>query len=98
MPPIALNRRRFLGYSAAGAGLALTQGAPHGATPSGSLRVGVVGVGNRGTTLLRTLLEVPGVVVPVVCDPEPRHRAIHPEQATDWPRWRSFWWKTAARS
>ncbi|OJW13632.1 MAG: oxidoreductase [Planctomycetales bacterium 71-10] len=75
MPPIALNRRRFLGYSAAGAGLALTQGAPHGATPTGSLRVGVVGVGNRGTTLLRTLLEVPGVVVPVVCDPEPRHRA-----------------------
>lgn len=75
MPPIALNRRRFLGYSAAGAGLALTQGAPHAAAPSAALRVGVIGVGNRGTTLLRTLLEIPGVAIPIVCDPEPRHRA-----------------------
>lgn len=75
MPPIALNRRRFLGCSAAGAGLALTQGGAHAATPSGPLRVGVVGVGNRGTTLLRALLEIPGVSVPAVADPEPRHRA-----------------------
>ncbi|WP_337174861.1 Gfo/Idh/MocA family oxidoreductase [Paludisphaera sp.] len=75
MPPIALNRRRFLGCSAAGAGFALTQGASHAATPAGGPRVGVIGVGNRGTTLLRTLLDIPGVVIPAVSDPEPRHRA-----------------------
>ncbi|MDG3003396.1 Gfo/Idh/MocA family protein [Paludisphaera mucosa] len=77
MPPIALNRRRFLGCSAAS--LALTQGPAAQAAAAGSavgpIRVGLIGVGGRGTTLLRTLLELPGVVVPVVCDPESRHRA-----------------------
>lgn len=77
MPPITLNRRRFLGCSAAS--LALAPGASAQAAPAGEpsvpLRVGVIGVGNRGTTLLRTLLEIPGVSVPAVCDPEPRHRA-----------------------
>jgi myo-inositol 2-dehydrogenase/D-chiro-inositol 1-dehydrogenase len=75
MPPIALNRRRFLGCSAA-AGLALSQGrvgvAGESVVP---VRLGVVGVGTRGTTLLRTLLELPGVRVVAVCDPEPKHRA-----------------------
>ncbi len=78
MPPITLNRRRFLGCSAAS--LALTPGpagqaAPAAGESAAPVRVGLVGVGNRGTTLLRTLLELPGVSVPVVCDPEPRHRA-----------------------
>jgi predicted dehydrogenase len=75
MPPIALNRRRFLGCSAAGAGFALTQAAPLAASHSGAPRVGVIGIGNRGTTLLRALLEIPGVSVPAVSDPDPRHRA-----------------------
>ena len=55
MPPITLNRRRFLGCSAA-ASLALSQGnlaeaaALDGeATP---VRLGVIGVGNRGTALV----------------------------------------------
>jgi len=77
MPPITLNRRRFLGCSAAS--LALSPGASaQAAAPAGPvepLRVGMIGVGNRGTTLLRTLLDLPGVSVPIVCDPEPRHRA-----------------------
>ncbi|WP_165065017.1 Gfo/Idh/MocA family protein [Paludisphaera rhizosphaerae] len=77
MPPITLNRRRFLGCSAAS--LALAPGASAQGSPAGDaaspLRVGLIGVGNRGTTLLRTLLEIPGVTIPAVSDPEPRHRA-----------------------
>ncbi len=76
MPPIPLNRRRFLGASAA-AGIALSQGRVGEAAAAGdnaTVRVGVVGVGSRGTTLLRTLLELPGVIVPAVCDPEAKHR------------------------
>ncbi len=33
----------------------------------------MIGLGNRGTALLRTLLEVPGAKVAAVCDPEPKH-------------------------
>ena len=74
MPPVRLNRRRFLGCSAA-AGLALSQGpAAEGAAVARPVRLGLVGLGNRGTTLLRTLLELPGAEVVAVADAEPRHR------------------------
>jgi predicted dehydrogenase len=76
MPPIALNRRRFLGCSAA-AGIALSQGRVAEAGAAGDatpVRVGLVGVGTRGTTLLRTLLDLPGVTVVAVCDTESKHR------------------------
>jgi predicted dehydrogenase len=33
-----------------------------------TVRVGLVGVGNRGTALLGTLLSLPGVEVPAICD------------------------------
>ena len=59
MTPLRLNRRRFLGASAA-AGLALTQGVPVEAGSTRTVRLAVVGLGNRGTTLLRTALELPG--------------------------------------
>ena len=72
MPPITLNRRRFLGCSAA-ASLALSQGIVAGGE-AGPVRVGLIGLGNRGTTLLRTFLELPGVKVVAVCDAEPKHR------------------------
>jgi len=72
MPPITLNRRRFLGCSAA-AGLALSQGRVAEAAGA-EVRVGVVGIGTRGTTLLRTFLDLPGVTVAAVCDPEAKHR------------------------
>ena len=77
MPPITLNRRRFLGCSAASLALAPGSSAQVAPVdePTGPLRVGVIGVGGRGPTLLRTLLEIPGVTVPAVADPEPRHRA-----------------------
>jgi predicted dehydrogenase len=77
MPPIALNRRRFLGCSAA-ASLALSQGRVAEAAAGGEglapVRLGVIGVGTRGTTLLRTLLELPGAQIVAVSDPEAKHR------------------------
>ena len=77
MPPIALNRRRFLGCSAA-ASLALSQGTLAEADPAAAeatpVRLGLIGIGNRGTALLRALLDLPAVQVVGVCDPEPKHR------------------------
>ena len=77
MPPIALNRRRFLGCSAA-ASLALSQGTLAEADPAAAeartVRLGLIGIGNRGTTLLRALLELPAAQVVGICDPEPKHR------------------------
>lgn len=73
MPPIPINRRRFLGASAA-AGWALSHGGVEGAGAGRPIRVGVVGLGNRGTTLLRTLLEFDGVKVVALADAEARHR------------------------
>jgi myo-inositol 2-dehydrogenase/D-chiro-inositol 1-dehydrogenase len=77
MPPITVNRRRFLGCSAA-ASLALSQGNLAEAAgidaEARPVRFGVIGVGNRGTALLRALLELPGTPIVAVCDPEPKHR------------------------
>jgi predicted dehydrogenase len=76
MPPITLNRRRFLGCSAA-AGLALSKGLVAEAAEAGNsaspVRLGLVGIGTRGTSLLRTALELPGVTVAALFDPEPKH-------------------------
>ncbi len=52
--------RRELLLMAGGAAVAAAQERP--------VRVGVVGVGNRGTSVLKNLLDVPGVVVPAICD------------------------------
>ena len=32
------------------------------------VRIGMVGVGNRGTGLLRNFLDLPGVAIPAICD------------------------------
>jgi predicted dehydrogenase len=78
MPPIALNRRRFLGCSAA-ASFALSQGSLAEAAAIDSdptpVRLGLIGIGNRGTTLLRALLEIPGAPIVAVCDPELSHQS-----------------------
>ncbi len=55
-----MERRSFL---AAGAATAWAETKP--------VRLGVVGVGNRGYSLLRTALRAPGVQVPAVCDTDP---------------------------
>jgi predicted dehydrogenase len=75
-PPLRLNRRRFLGCSAA-ASLALSQTGLAEAGLAGeasAVRLGVVGVGSRGTQLVRTLLELPGVSIVALADLEAKHR------------------------
>jgi myo-inositol 2-dehydrogenase / D-chiro-inositol 1-dehydrogenase len=77
MPALRLNRRRFLECSAA-ASFAVSQGAlSEAAAIEGQaqpVRLGLIGIGNRGTALLRTLLELPGTPIVAVCDAEPKHR------------------------
>ena len=76
-PPLSLNRRRFLGCSAA-ASLALSQGnlaeAAALEADASPLRLGLIGVGSRGTALLRSVLELPGTSILAVCDSERKHR------------------------
>ena len=59
-----------MGCSAA-AGLALSQGnLAEAAAPDGEaspVRMGVIGVGNRGTALLRAVLDLPGTPIVAVC-------------------------------
>lgn len=74
MPPIQLNRRRFLGGAAA-AGWALSQGRVEASAEGRPVRVGLIGLGNRGTTLLRSCLESPTVDVVALADAEAKHLA-----------------------
>ncbi len=74
MPPLRLNRRRFLGASAA-AGWAISQGLAEASTPQGPTRLAVVGLGTRGTALLRAALEFDDVQVVALVDAEGRHAA-----------------------
>jgi myo-inositol 2-dehydrogenase / D-chiro-inositol 1-dehydrogenase len=74
MSVLRLNRRRFLGCSAA-AGLALAQAVTaEGDETQKAIRLGFIGLGNRGTTLLRAALELPGVEIAALSDLEPKHR------------------------
>jgi predicted dehydrogenase len=72
-----MRRRTFL-RGAAGLGVAGLGGAVLGARaeePSAKgperVRVGYIGVGGRGTTHLRTMLELPGAEITAVCDIDP---------------------------
>ena len=67
------SRRTFLRHSAMAAatvGLGAAAGGAEEAVEK-PVRVGVVGVGNRGSAILHTLLSLPGVTVPAVCDIDP---------------------------
>ena len=59
----SFNRRQFLAAAGGLAGAAALS-----AQDVKPVRVGLVGVGNRGGSLLRTLLNLPGVEVPAICD------------------------------
>jgi predicted dehydrogenase len=77
MPPLTINRRRFLGCSAA-ASLAISQGSLAEAAALEAevipVRLGSIGIGNRGTSLLRTVLDLPGTSIVAICDTDPKHR------------------------
>lgn len=59
--------------AAAGAAFALGTGVVTAQEAPRAVRVGVVGVGNRGTGLVQTLLQLPGVEIPAICDIAPDH-------------------------
>ncbi len=81
----SLSRRTFLKTQAAVAAGAVTAGilsAEEAARQSPPLRIGVVGVGGRGTYLLRLLLEQ-GAEVPAICDIRPARLEIAGKLITD---------------
>ncbi len=58
---IKMDRRSFMGVAVA----ALV---PTSVPANGTVRIGVVGVGNRGSSLLRLLLSMKDISVPALCD------------------------------
>jgi predicted dehydrogenase len=66
-----LDRRRFLG--AAGGSAAALLGARAVADANSQIRCGVIGIGRRGTSLLRVVLQVPKVHVAALCDIKAEH-------------------------
>jgi predicted dehydrogenase len=68
MDPRNFTRRTFLQVPAAAAGGAALLPAQ---SPNDTVRVAIIGVGNRGSFLLRNVLQVPGVKVVAVCDIDP---------------------------
>jgi hypothetical protein len=64
-----MERRAFLQASVAvGAALAMNRALAQAEPGPQAVRLGVVGVGGRGTGLLQTALQLPGVEVRAVCD------------------------------
>jgi myo-inositol 2-dehydrogenase / D-chiro-inositol 1-dehydrogenase len=59
------TRRHFLKVPAAAAGSAALVSAQ---SPNDTVRVAFIGVGNRGSHLLRNMLKVPGIKVVAICD------------------------------
>ena len=63
-----VTRREFLELSAATtAGLALSKKAIAGGAAD-PVRVGIVGTGRRGKSLLKTMLQIDNIKVPALCD------------------------------
>jgi predicted dehydrogenase len=86
-----LNRRGFLnvtGALVAGQALASPAAAGGADAPGEAIGVGVVGVGNRGSVLLKHLLAIPGVAVRAVCDNDPAHleRGLKAVESAGQPR------------
>ncbi len=65
---IDANRRRFLKAGAASLGSSLLL---HGQSPNDAVRVAFIGVGNRGSYLLKHMVTVPGITVVAICDLDP---------------------------
>jgi myo-inositol 2-dehydrogenase / D-chiro-inositol 1-dehydrogenase len=96
-----LNRRHFLGATGtlvAGHVLTSPMSSPAAAAgPGEKVNVGVIGIGSRGSVLLKTLLTIPGVAVRALCDIDAGHldRAVKevvsagqdkPDATDEWKR------------
>ena len=78
----SLARRDFLKTGTVGAAGLMLNPMAFGSTPKNSakpVRIGCVGMGGRGTHLMKIILNMPGVEIPAVCDIIPAHA----EQAQD---------------
>ncbi len=64
-----LSRRSFVSASVAASSAALLPAQ----SPNDTVRVAFIGVGNRGSYLLRNMLKVPGINVVAICDIDPDH-------------------------
>jgi myo-inositol 2-dehydrogenase / D-chiro-inositol 1-dehydrogenase len=73
------TRRNFLKVPAAALGSAAILSSQ---SPNDTVRVGVIGTGNRGTYLLRTIMQVPGVKIVALCDIDADHLARAMKLAT----------------
>ena len=71
----SIPRRTFLSASAAALSSAplLVAGAARSPGPNDVLGVGLIGVGSRGSFLLKNLLQIPGVAVRAICDIDGEH-------------------------
>ena len=69
-----LTRRDFIrkGGSAALAAAALGTSAAE-AQPKETVKLGMVGVGERGTSLVKIFLDIPGMEIPAICDIDTEH-------------------------
>ena len=64
-----INRRDFIKTGAAGAALVnALSSTPAGSADNKELRLGFIGTGSRGRSLMHTLLAIPGVRFPALCD------------------------------
>lgn len=70
-----ITRQEFLRTSMAAGATALIAGTVNAQEAERIVRVGVVGVGSRGTGFVNTLVAMPGVEVPAVCDINPDRAA-----------------------
>jgi myo-inositol 2-dehydrogenase/D-chiro-inositol 1-dehydrogenase len=66
----SVPRRTFLGVAAGAVGSAplLAAGAAQPRCPNDVLSIGMIGVGSRGSALLKNLLQIPNVAVRAICD------------------------------
>src|SRR5436190_1052212 len=63
------NRRKFIGQSfALGAGLMLSSTLGFSSHEEKKIRIGMIGVGMRGTNHLQNLLNRTDVLIPAICD------------------------------
>jgi predicted dehydrogenase len=68
-----VSRRSFLQTGLAAGAVLAAPGIAHGQAEPAPVRVGMVGVGNRGTFLVRTLLSIPGVQINAIADINEQH-------------------------
>ncbi len=73
-----LSRRGFLATSGMAALMAAGSPAIRAENTTDTVRIGIIGVGGRGTALMQILLHFPEVTIPAICDINPEHlgRAI----------------------